>query len=381
MIRRSGNRVDLVFEVREGDVTEVERIGFTGNRAFSDRRLRNVLSTKQAGILRTFITRDTFAPERAALDEKLLTDFYRSRGYADFRVQAVAPELTRERDAFYVTFNIYEGPRFTFGQVRTISEIPGVDAAAFGAQNRVRRGQVYSPALVENTLKRMETVAIQNGLDFVTIEPRITRNMRNQTLDLTFALTRGPKIFVERIDIEGNTTTLDEVIRRQFRTVEATPSTPARSATRPNASARWGISPMRRSKAAKGPRQQQVIVDVNVEEQPTGSLSFGASYGANAGLGFNAALQETNFLGRGQTVGLSFSTVKGARSFAFDFIEPFFLGRDLKAKFSVWHNTTDRLNAEYNTSTTGFSTGVEFPVSANGRPSCATSLAATSCST
>ena len=133
IIRRSDNRVDLVFEVREGNVTEIERIGFTGNRAFSDRRLRNVLSTKQAGILRTFIRRDTFAPERLQLDEQLLTDFYRSRGYADFRVQAVAPELARERDAFYITFNIQEGPQYRFGTVDTVSEIPGVDASAFSS--------------------------------------------------------------------------------------------------------------------------------------------------------------------------------------------------------------------------------------------------------
>ena len=126
VIRRPNNRVDLVFEVREGDLTEIERIGFTGNRAFTDRRLRNVLSTKQAGILRTFIRRDVFAPDRMQLDERLLTDFYRSRGYADFRVQGVAPEVTRERDAFYVTYNISEGPRYSFGRVDVVVNNAGI---------------------------------------------------------------------------------------------------------------------------------------------------------------------------------------------------------------------------------------------------------------
>ena len=149
IIRRSGNRVDLVFEIREGDVTEIERISFTGNRAFSDRRLRQVLETKQAGILRTFIRADTFAPERIPLDEQLLTDFYRSRGYADFKVQGVAPEIARERDAFYITFNIQEGPRYRFRNVSTISEIAGVDAAPFAAQNRVGGGDVYNPAAID----------------------------------------------------------------------------------------------------------------------------------------------------------------------------------------------------------------------------------------
>ncbi|HRO13788.1 MAG TPA: outer membrane protein assembly factor BamA [Paracoccus sp. (in: a-proteobacteria)] len=367
VIRRSGNRVDLVFEVREGDVTEIERIGFTGNRAFSDRRLRNVLQTKQAGILRTFIRRDTFAPERMALDEKLLTDFYRSRGYADFRVQAVAPEITRERDAFYVTYNIYEGPRFTFGNVSVQSEIPGVDPAPFRAQNRVRRGEVYSPQVIDNTIRRMETVAIRQGVDFVNFEPRITRNMRNQTLDLAFVLTRGPKVFVERIDIEGNTSTLDEVIRRQFRTVEGDPFNPREIRNSAERIRALGYFSDAQVEAREGSSPQQVIVDVNVEEQPTGSLGFGASYGASQGVGFNASLQETNFMGRGQELGLSFSTARGSQGFNFTFAEPYFLGRDLKARLGLWYTTTDQQNSKYDTRSAGFSAGVEFPVSENGR--------------
>ncbi|WP_299359389.1 outer membrane protein assembly factor BamA [uncultured Paracoccus sp.] len=367
IIRREDNRVDLVFEIREGDLTEIERIGFTGNRAFSDRRLRNVLQTKQAGILRNFIRRDVYAPDRIQLDQQLLTDFYRSRGYADFRVQAVAPEITRERDAFYVTYNIYEGPRFTFGRVDTVSEVPGVDAASFAAQNRVQPGQVYSPQAVENTIRRMETVAIQQGLNFLTIEPRITRNMRDQSLNLTFALTRGPKVFVERIDIEGNTTTLDEVIRRQFRTVEGDPFNPREIRNAAERIRALGYFADAQVESREGTSQQQVIVDVNVEEQPTGSLSFGASYSASSGIGFNASLQERNFLGRGQEVGLGFSTASGSQNFSLDFVEPAFLGRDLRARFSAWYLTTDQLNADYNTEAVGFLTGLEFPVSENGR--------------
>lgn len=367
IIRRGSNQVDLVFEIREGDVTEIERIGFVGNRAFSDRRLRNVLQTKQAGILRTFIRRDTFAPDRIALDEKLLTDFYRSRGYADFRVQAVAPELARERDAFYITFQIQEGPRYTFGNVTTVSEIPGVDAAEFGAQNRVKRGAVYNPTVIDTTIRRMEALALRKGLDFVNIEPRITRNERNQTLDLTFALTRGQRVFVERIDIEGNTTTLDEVIRRQFTTVEGDPFNPREirnSAERLRALEYFSDV---QAESRPGSSPEQVIVDVNVEEQPTGSLSFGVSYGVASGVGFNAALSEKNFLGRGQEVSLSFATGSGTQSSGLTFIEPYFLGRNLKARAQVWYNTTDRLNSDYNTRPVGVLTGMEFPISENGR--------------
>ncbi|MGN7867652.1 outer membrane protein assembly factor BamA [Paracoccus sp. 22332] len=367
IIRRSDNRVDLVFEVREGNVTEIERIGFTGNRAFSDRRLRNVLDTKQAGILRTFIRRDTFAPERLQLDEQLLTDFYRSRGYADFRVQAVAPELARERDAFYITFNIQEGPRYRFAQVNTISEIPGVDSGPFAAQNRVDRGDVYNPAAIDNTIRRMETVAIQQGLNFVNIEPRVTRNPQNQTLDLTFALTRGPRVFVERIDIEGNTTTLDQVIRRQFNTVEGDPFNPREIRNAAERIRALGYFSDAQVDSRPGSSNEQVIVDVNVEEQPTGSLSFGASYGVSSGVGLNASLQENNFLGRGQTVGLSISTADGDQSSSLTFIEPYFLGRDLRFGFNTYYNVTESLNSDYNTRSVGVRPSIEFPISQNGR--------------
>ncbi len=367
VIRRGQNQVDLVFEIREGDLTEIERIGFTGNRAFSDRQLRNVLQTKQAGILRQFIQRDTYSPDRIQLDQQLLTDYYRSRGFADFRVEAVAPEITRERDAFFVTYNIYEGPRYTFGQVNTVSEIPGVDAAPFAAQNRVRPGEVYSPQTVENTIQRMETVAIQQGLDFVAVEPRVVKNERNQTLGLTFALVRGPRIFVERIDIEGNTTTLDQVIRRQFRTVEGDPFNPREIRNAAERVRALGYFADAQVESRPGTTPQEVIVDVNVEEQPTGSLSFGASYAGATGVGFNVALQERNFLGRGQELGLSLSTTKGSQSFNFNFVEPAFLDRDLRARFSAWYQTTDRLNSNYNTESAGFLTGLEFPVSQNGR--------------
>ncbi|MDM7457930.1 MAG: outer membrane protein assembly factor BamA [Paracoccus sp. (in: a-proteobacteria)] len=367
IIRRPGNSVDLVFEVREGNVTEIERISFTGNRAFSDRRLRNVLQTKQAGILRTFIRRDTFAPERIPLDEQLLTDFYRSRGYADFRVQAIAPEIARERDAFFITFNIQEGPRYRFGRIDTVSEIAGVDAAAFAAQNRVRRGETFNPAVIDNTIRRMETVAIQQGLDFVNIEPRITRNPQNQTLDLTFALTRGPRIFVERIDIEGNTTTLDEVIRRQFTTVEGDPFNPREIRNSAERIRALGYFADAQVETRQGSSPDQVIVGVNVEEQPTGSLSFGASYGVNAGVGLNASLTEQNFLGRGQSVGVQISTASGDRTGQLNFSEPFFLGRNLRFSISVNYNETESLNADYDTRTVGLRPSLEFPVSQNGR--------------
>src|SRR6056297_1097280 len=226
IIRRSDNRVDLVFEIFEGKKIEVQRIGFVGNRAFSDRRLRRVLQSKQAGLLRALIEKDTFVEDRIAFDRQVLTDFYQSRGYVDFRITGVNAELARERDAYFVTFNVQEGQQFSCGDITTISEMQGVEPEPYHDVLKVRKGVTYSPTLVENSIARMERLAIRNGRDFLRVEPRIDRDDRNLMLNIEFALVRGPRVFIERIDIKGNTTTLDRVIRRQFDSVEGDPFNP-----------------------------------------------------------------------------------------------------------------------------------------------------------
>lgn len=367
IIRRADNRVDLVFEIFEGGLTEIERISFVGNRSFSDRRLRGVLETRQAGLLRAIVQRDTFVADRIALDRRLLTDFYTSRGYADFEVQNVDVALTRERDAYLITFNVREGQQFRFGQVAVASEIPEIDATGFESAVRLRPGAVYSPVTIESDINRLERFALQHGLDFVQVEPRISRNPRDLTLDVTYVLVRGPRIFVERIDIEGNATTLDRVIRNRFTVVEGDPFNPRairESAERIRA---LGFFADAQVNAREGSAPDQVIVDVNVTEQPTGSLSFGANYSSEAGFGLVASFSERNFLGRGQSLGLSLSTAEANRLLTFDFAEPQFLGRDLRFGINLSYRTTNRENAVYDTETFRFSPSFAFPISENGR--------------
>ncbi|MDO7662577.1 MAG: outer membrane protein assembly factor BamA, partial [Planktomarina temperata] len=220
IIRRSDNRVDVIFEIAEGGVVEIERLSFVGNRTFSDRRLRRVLNTKQAGLLRIFVQRDTYVEDRVEFDKQVLTDFYNSRGYIDFQVQAVTSELSKTKDSFFLTFRVQEGQQFSFGKITTTSDLEDVDPGDFENAIKIEQGDIYSPALVENTITRMERRALELGLDFVRVEPRVTRNNEGLALDIDFNLSRGPRVFVERIDIAGNTTTLDRVIRRQFKVVE-----------------------------------------------------------------------------------------------------------------------------------------------------------------
>ncbi|SLN09604.1 Outer membrane protein assembly factor BamA precursor [Roseovarius gaetbuli] len=367
VIRRSDNRVDLVFEIFEGGKIEVQRIGFVGNRAYSDRRLRRVIESKQTGLLRALIERDTFVEDRLQFDKQVLTDFYNSRGYVDFRVTGTNAELARERDAYFVSFNVQEGQQFRFGEITTVSEMNGVEAEPYHDTLKVRPGVVYSPTLVENSIARMERLAIKNGVDFMRVEPRITRNDRDLTLDVEFVLSRGPRIFVERIDIEGNTTTLDRVIRRQFDPVEGDPFNPRairQAADRIRALRFFSDVTVN---AREGSRPDQVVIETDVEETTTGSVSVGASFSTNNGLGIQLGFSERNFIGRGQALSAQIAASADTINYNISFVEPAFLGRDVAFGLDFALQETSDDNSLFDTTIGQLRPSLTFPVSENGR--------------
>lgn len=367
IIRRSQNRVDLVFEIFEGDNVEIERLSFVGNRKYSDRRLRRVLGTKQAGLFRRLVKRDTFVEGRVEADKQMLRDFYLSRGYVDMRTTAVNGELTEERDGYFVSYNITEGQQFKFGQIDVVSEMNGVDAAAYRNIVKVRPGVVYSPTQIENDIARIERQAIRNGVDFMRVEPRINRNDRDLTLDVTYVISKGPRVFVERIDIEGNTTTLDRVIRREFDSVEGDPFNPREIRQAADRIRALGYFETAQVNAREGSSGEQVVVDVDVEEKPTGALNFGGSFSSNDGIGVAISFAEQNFLGRGQRLSLTVSTAQDATRYGVTFVEPRLLGRDLSFGLTLDYAETDSSYTSYDTNRLIFRPSLTFPLSENSR--------------
>jgi len=364
IIRQSDNRVDLVFEVFEGGIVEIAKIGFVGNKSYSDRRLRRVLGTKQAGFFRTFVKSDTFIADRIEFDKQVLTDFYQSRGYVDFRVNNVNAELAQEKDAYFLNFNIREGQQFKFGSVRVTSDLRDVDAADFQSALKLDSGDIYSPVALETNISRLERKAMLDGLDFVRVTPRVTRNDRDLTLDVDFVLERGERIFVERIDISGNTSTLDRVIRRQFRVAEGDPFNPREiraAAERIRALGYFGTSDVN---AREGSSPEQVVVDVKVSEEPTGNLSFGATYSVSSGAGLLLEYSERNFLGRGQQLNFAINSGVDNRLYELKFVEPAFLHDDLRFGLDLSFKETDNQNAAYDTRVARFQPSLTFPISA-----------------
>lgn len=362
IIRRSDNRVDLVFEIAEGGVVEIERLSFVGNSQFSDARLRRILQTKQAGLFRNLVQRDTFVADRIAFDKRVLTDFYQSNGYVDFKVLSVDAELARSRDAYFLTFNVEEGLSYTVGNITVESSYPGVSADAFSQAVRLQSGRTYSPTDIDHEIERLEVLAAEQNIDFLRVEPRVTRNNREQTLDVAFVLTRGEKVFVERINIEGNTTTLDKVVRRQFTTVEGDPFNPREireAAARIRALGFFGAVDVT---SGPGTAADRVVLNVDVVERPTGSFTFGGNYNSASGLSAIASYKETNFLGRGQALDFALSAGLTNQRLTLDFTEPAFMDRDVSLGVRVGYSQTDNQNAQYDTDTAIFQPSLGFRV-------------------
>lgn len=367
IIRQSDNRVDLVFEVIEGGVVEVERLSFVGNSEFSDTRLRRVLETKQAGLFRFLVQKDTFVADRIAFDRRVLTDFYQSRGYVDFQILDVEAELTRDRGAYFLTFLVEEGQQYSFGDVSVRSEYPNVSADDFSNVLRTRSGDVYSPTSMDNDIARLEILATNNELDFLRVEPVVNRDPETLTLDVEFVLKRGARVFIERIDIEGNTATLDKVIRRQFDAVEGDPFNTREIREAANRIRALRFFSQDDVRARTGTSEDKMIIDVKLQERPTGNVSFGGNYNTATGISAIASYSETNFLGRGQALDFSYSKGESNNRFSLDFTEPAFLGRDAALGLSLGRYVTDNENALYDTSILSLSPSLGFAIADDAR--------------
>ena len=368
LIERDGGRVDVAFEVVEGRMVEFDRISFVGNRSFSDRRLRNAIEAAQAGPLSVLFRADNYNEARIARDRQRLQDFYRSRGFPDAQVTSAVTELARERDSVFVTFTIREGQQYRFGRINVVSEIAGIEPEPYRSAVRVRSGTLFTPSQMENLIEQLERVGHQSGQRFVRAEPRLERNERDQTIDVTMALVRGDRVFIERIDIGGNVTTQDNVIRRQFHVAEGDPLNPREIREAAARIRRLGYFSQVNERIRSGSSPDQAVVDVQVEETTTGSLGFGVSYSATEGFGGNVSFSESNFLGRGQRVSFELSTMQSARTLDFSFTEPAFMDRDLSLGLQLGYRTSTAFGPRrFGTTELRFSPSIGFPVSRYGR--------------
>ncbi|MCP2678584.1 outer membrane protein assembly factor BamA [Maricaulaceae bacterium NA33B04] len=357
------NRVDLVFEISEGPVTGVRRIAFLGNQSYADRRLRGEIVTTEARWWRFFSSNDNYDPDRIEFDREQLRTFYNDRGYADFRVTSVVAELTPDQEAFYVTFNIDEGERYTFGEIEVETGISDLNVDFLKRSVPTQPGNLYVGSLIEESTDALTFAAGAAGYAFVDINPQVRVNREDQTVDITYVINESPRVYLERIDIVGNTRTLDRVIRRELDIVEGDAFNQALLDISRARVGRLGFFEDVTVEPYQGSAPDRARVQVAVVEQPTGELAFGAGFSSTDAFLVDFSISERNLRGRGQFLRLRVSASSRRQQIDIRFTEPRFLDRNLAAGFDLFQVRSDfSREASFETESTGFSLRAGFPL-------------------
>lgn len=354
LIEQDQNRVDLVYEITEGSTVQVEKINFVGNKIFSDSDLRKAIRTEETRWYKFFSDSDKYDQDRLQFDQELLRRYYVNEGYVDFQVKSAHAELSPKKDAFYITFVVDEGVKYSFGEVNVVSELKDGEKPDFSDVITTKSGKVYDAGKVEETIDAMTKRLGDLGYAFVDIKPKLERMQDKQLVNLSYVIKPGPRVYVERINVTGNVRTLDEVIRREFRVSEGdayNSSKLQRSEQRLN---NLGFFEKVEIKNEQGSAPDKTVVNVDVKEKSTGEVTIGAGFSSTDGVLGDFGISERNLLGRGQELKTRLTMAARRKQVELGFTEPYFLDRDISAGFDVYRIKQEFLQqSSYNMDTKG----------------------------
>lgn len=368
VIRLPQNRVDLVFEINEGPKTRIASISFLGNKAFNDGKLREIISTSESAWWKFLSSSDNYDPDRLTYDRELLRRFYLSNGYADFRVVSAVADLSRDNAAFNITFTVEEGEIYKFGKIDVKTNLNKLNQKDLKELVLTKDDAQYDASLIDKSVDALTYAAGAKGYAFARVRPRAKRDREKHLVSISYVISEGPRVYVERINITGNVRTLDRVIRRQMELAEGDAFNKVLlDKSEKNIRGLQYFSKVDISQDP-GSAKDRTIVNVNVQEQSTGSLSlsFGFSSVDSAILG--VSLTERNFLGRGLQIGASVSLSKRQQLIQFQYTNPYFLDRDLVGGVDIFGTETNYQDqASFDSRTTGFGFRFGFPLSDTSR--------------
>ena len=363
IIQRPQNRVDLIFSITDGPTTGVSRISFSGNKIYDGDTLKGQIATEESRWYKFLASNDNYDPDRLQFDRESLRRFYINRGYADFKVLSAVAQLTPNRESFYINFTVDEGVRYQFGKIAVDSKIRELPAASLRPMIDAKEGDIYSQDAVQKAIDALTNAAGTKGYAFAEVHPRIKRNKDTHTIDLAFEIVQGPRVYIEKINIAGNTRTLDRVIRRQFRLQEGDAFNRVlidRSRTRIRG---LGFFKDVDVKNVPGSQPDRTNLTVNVTEQSTGALSVGLGYSSTTSLLGEISYTEANMFGRGQNLRVSLQASYITKTAQLSFTEPYFLDRDLSAGFDLYRVQTNYEQATYQSDVTAGVLRTGFPIS------------------
>jgi outer membrane protein insertion porin family len=363
-------RVDLIFKIDEGPKSGILSVNFLGNKAFSDNDLRDVVVTEETRWFKFFSNNANFDPDRLEYDKEQLRKYYRNRGYYDFRVSSAVAELAPDKNGFVITYTLDEGPKYKFGKVQVETTLQKLDKTVLESLVPVHTGQTYQDEQIEQATDALTFAAGAAGFAFVDVRPRYTPDREKGVVDVVFQVNEGPRVYVDRIDVVGNTQTLDYVIRREMSVVEGDAYNRALVDRSKRQIRALGFFKDVDITEVPGSAPDRTALQVKVEEQPTGELSFSAGYSSVDKLVLDLGISQRNFRGRGQDVRARVSVGSLRQQLDFSFTEPRFTGRDVAAGIDIYGYRYDLSDfSAYKTTTFGTTLRASFPLSIDSRGS------------
>ncbi len=363
LVQLEQNRVDVVFEIDEGPETGVQAITFLGNHAYSDNDLREVMVTKQSAWWRLFSSNDNYDPNRLDYDREQLRKFYTNRGYYDFRIISAVAELAPNNAAFGMTLTVDEGKKYNFGEINVVTQNARLNADFLKLLLPIRSGDLYESDKIERAVDTLTFAAGSAGYAFVDIRPNYKANPETGLIDVTFNVREGQRVYIDRINIVGNTATIDPVIRRELMVTEGDAFNRSLIERSRNNLRALGFFKDVKIEETRGSAPDRTVVNVTVQEQPTGELSVGAGFSSVDSFVLNLGVTQRNFRGRGQNVVARAEWGSYRQQIDFRFTEPKFLGRDLGAGFDLFHSRYDfQSESSFDYRSTGAGLRLSFPI-------------------
>ncbi|WP_182913902.1 outer membrane protein assembly factor BamA [Sphingobium terrigena] len=373
MVQLDQNRVDIVFEITEGPKSKVRQINIIGNEKFKDGALRSQMVTKQSRWFRLFSSGTSYDPDRLAYDQQKLRQYYLTEGYADFRVISAVAELTPDKQDFIITYVVEEGDRYKFGDVKVESDIRDLSGDGLTKRLPMKKGDWYNAKQVEDTVDTLSETAGLFGYAFADVSPDFQRDKDTLTMGINFRIANAPRVYVERVDINGNTLTQDKVVRREFRLAEGDAFNSflvKRSKDRINSLGFFQEKLDVEQKPGSAP--DRIILETNVQEKSTGELSLSAGFSSLERFIVSASITQRNFRGKGQELRTSVNYSAYSKSVEVGFTEPYFMDKNIALGGDIYRrdmnsfrflgNGTNSRDTTYEQTTTGFQIRAGVPI-------------------
>ncbi len=359
------NRINLTYEIEESDVAKVSKIIILGNNEYSSSKIKSLMKTKERRILRLLSSADRYDPDKLDYDKQLITEFYNNNGFPDFNFISSIAQLSINSNDFEIILNVDEGEKYQFGDIRVSSELKKLNSSLIESALPFQLGEIYNASKIKDSIKEIRDLAEISGYSFIEINPVVKKNINEKTVEVNIVLNEGPRVYVNKIDILGNSRTIDKVIRREFSLSEG------------DAYNKYAINYSKDSIRAlnffsdvtineiRTSFPDKIDLTIDVEEKNTGEASLGAGYSSTTDASINVGLREMNFLGKGQKVNFSSSFSNTRNTYDVSITEPYFNNKTLSLTGKLYSNFTDPASVNYETEDLGLGIQARFPLSSD----------------